>query len=333
MKIIIFRPSSLGEACGVKDHSLELLRQATQQGWTTNIYEFFHDTYPNLNILPKSGEVLVILQFVFFGLHKYGIPWRLVDFCNHIRARPNIKLVVYFHELPQVSGNRLVASFRAYMQWTIASCVGRNADAVVVNQIEEELRLKDRYGRSPFFLPTFSNVGELESFNAMSVRHYDLVVFGTPGRRRRAYEKLGNLTEHCIGGRIIQLIADVGPPIELPEFLESNILIQKYGMCSNKRVSEILADSWAGLFSAPPKQATKSGILAAYCAHGVLPINVEEPISGLPHTDLVPFIYLNGERVDRLEAERIRRHAFDWSRQYPMNEAMVKIVNAAYFSF
>ena len=335
MNIIIFQPQPQPQAgaCGVKDVSLELVSQAAQQGWASSIHEYYGSDYPVLSaILPNSGDVLVILQFVFFGSHKYGLPWQMIDFSKRIRVRSNVSSVFCIHELPQVAGNRLVRSLRAYLQWEIAKRIARNVDAVIINQMGGQC-LRDRHNGPPVFLPAFSNVGELATFDPMQERDIDLVVFGTPVRRQRAYERLCKLNSHCIGGRAIRSIADIGPPIEIPASLESKFSIRKYGLCPKQHVSEILAASWAGLFSAPPGQATKAGVLAAYCAHGVLPINVEEPISGFTDAELAPFIYLNDLPMDALEVVHIRCKAFDWSRQYPINERLVRFINAAKINY
>ncbi len=66
-------------------------------------------------------------------------------------------------------------------------------------------------------------------------------------------------------------ILDVGPEISLPA-TAGGLPIRPQGALPKSEVSELLLDSAAGFVSYAPRFLPKSGVFAAYCAHGVLPI-------------------------------------------------------------
>jgi hypothetical protein len=103
-----------------------------------------------------------------------------------------------------------------------------------------------------------------------------MVLFGGRGARARAYgeqrgELRGDLLAACrsLG---IEEIADVGPPLERTEETVDGIPVRRHGVLPAAEVSRLLLGSLAGFVAYPAYFLPKSTIFAAYCAHGLLPV-------------------------------------------------------------
>jgi hypothetical protein len=131
-------------------------------------------------------------------------------------------------------------------------------------------------------LPVFSNVGEVTHPLPMASREPVAVVFGGP-RRSRVY---GHDERPCAGllDRLaIDRILDIGPATAVPSRF-SGRPVEALGVLPSAEVSARLAIARVGLADYPRHVAAKSGILAAYHAHGVLCVNLTErgePSDGL----------------------------------------------------
>lgn len=122
----------------------------------------------------------------------------------------------------------------------------------------------------------FSNMGEIEDPPAVAERERRLVIFGQLVTRLRIYRRRERLEELCRGLRVTS-IADVGSGTDasIPEEI-AGVKVARLGRLEEAEVSKLLATSLAGAVEYPPEYWAKSGVIAAYAAHGIVPIFFSE---------------------------------------------------------
>lgn len=134
-------------------------------------------------------------------------------------------------------------------------------------------------------LPIFSNVGEPKTLPPHGQRCRRLIVFGHPNSRRLAYQRDRPLLERTCQALAITEICDVGVPINLSRAPIAGVVPQVYGVLPAPALSALLLDAIAGFISfIAPDYLAKSGVFAAYAAHGLTPILSAcqaEPADGL----------------------------------------------------
>jgi hypothetical protein len=120
-------------------------------------------------------------------------------------------------------------------------------------------------------LPVFSNVGEPETRD--NQRRLEIVIFGGAGWRELAYSRYReDLIGVCRKLNITRL-HDIGPPLAVRHQLP--VEVTWHGLLPAPDIGEIMRASLAGFFTYPTPFLGKSGIFAAYAAHGVAPITFD----------------------------------------------------------
>ena len=222
---------------------------------------------------PYSDDQLgtIIIQFSGYGFQRRGVPFSLLRWVKEQKGC-GLKIGVFFHEL-FASGPPWRSSFwLSPLQRHIAAELARLADFWMTNRRASAEWLLLRAGeKRNAVLPTPSNVGELEHFPAQRSR--SIVVFGSPAVRLLTYRHGGpSLLEWA--AREGLAIHDIGPPLHDLEWrarLEQQG-VRFHGRLSAPQVSDLLAKAAFGAIAYPLPYIAKSGIFAAYCAHGVCPI-------------------------------------------------------------
>jgi hypothetical protein len=220
----------------------------------------------------RSGEPeAIVIQFSGYGFHRRGVPFDLLRWIRQRKAE-GTRVGVFFHEL-FASGPPWRSSFwLSPLQRYIATELARLADFWLTNRRASAEWLLRRAGEKPnAVLPTPSNVGELTSLAAQ--RNRSVVVFGSPAVRLQTY-KLGgrSLLDWAAGEGLT--VYDIGPSLQDQEWrlrLEQRG-VAILGRLSAPQVSDLLAKATFGAVAYPLAYIAKSGVFAAYCAHGVCPI-------------------------------------------------------------
>lgn len=248
-----------------------------------------------LRVLSAEGmPSTVLLQYVGYGYEKRGCPvwlargldrWKnqkaetrnpnsLSQFqlsAFSLSARP--RLVTMFHEL-YASGPPWRSSFwtSPIQRWLVMHLATASGHCVT------NLRLCGRVlgkmtGQSEActtVLPVFSNVGEPTQKPDYHERPPRLAVFGTPNWRRQAYVEYRRDLEQLCASLGLDEIVDVGAPCgELPAL---SISRTEKGSLTPELVSQELLSCRAGFFAYAVPYLGKSGIFAAYAAHGLVPV-------------------------------------------------------------
>jgi hypothetical protein len=138
-------------------------------------------------------------------------------------------------------------------------------------------------------VPIFSNMGEPAHVASIAERERRLVVFGQLATRLHVYRWREVLEDLCRKLKIVS-IADVGSgtDADIPDKL-AGIEVTRYGRLPEPEVSNLLNTSLAGAVEYSPEFWAKSGVIAAYAAHGIVPVYFSETGKFAPKLD-TPFI-------------------------------------------
>jgi hypothetical protein len=168
-------------------------------------------------------------------------------------------------------------------------------------------------------IPIFSNVGEPENLRPLGERSRRLVVFGQLVTRIRLYRTHRHTLEDICRRLRIESIVDIGSgqSADIPKTL-AGIEVQSSGWMEEQQVSDLMADSIAGVIGYWPDSWQKSGVIASYLAHGLVPIVVELHNRTIPRPAFVP--YISAEDLSRLSS----------SNGSLTDEKMQSIVDAGY---
>lgn len=216
---------------------------------------------------------VLLIHYVGYGFHKRGIPFWLLRSIYQVRTGyPKIYIGVMFHEL-YATGRFWQSSFwLSPLQRLIALLLAKLSDFWITSR-EGSSNWICRYAANKphAVLPIFSNVGE--SVHYHPGRLSAAVVFGSPGLREGTYQKAGASLFDWAKDNDVEL-HDVGAPLlnaELSNLLKIHEVIQHGELAAND-VSVLLNRMKYGIVRYPLSFVAKSGVFAAFCAHGVLPI-------------------------------------------------------------
>jgi len=320
-------------ANGLSQYNIDTHFMALQQGKT-----LLNDRFPIVPLHAHSAQAFVdaipqqiqavILHFSDYPYDaKRGTPTWLVKALETMKQQRSLRLLVMFHEFP--SFYLLKKTFYLFpWQRSLAWQLAQLADVIITNNavtktlIAKYFLAKDI--QPPILnLPVFSNIGELEQPPPLKQRQRRLIVFGTPGRRARIYQRSEAMLKNCCQFLGIEEICDIGSPLKLNQSTLAGIPLVKMGEQPAARISQLMSDSLAGIvYSTDNGRLAKSGVFETYCAHGLVPIVTQAKASLLDglHTD-THFLFA-GMQTQPLAMERLQAIA-DAAHQWyaPHNQA------------
>jgi hypothetical protein len=224
------------------------------------------------------GGSTVLLHYANYGYQTRGCPVSLVHgLLSWKRSAAGRRLVTIFHEV-YASGPPWRSSFwTSPLQRRLAAALARGGDGAVTSlELYAGLLKRLAPGVEVHVLPIFSTVGEPENVPPLSERSRTMVVFGGPGARDRAYGEQREALEAACQAWRIQEILDIGPALSSVPSNVGNIPVRTLGPLPASEVSRLLLGSFAGFLAYPSTFLGKSTIFAAYCAHGLLPVQPGE---------------------------------------------------------
>ncbi len=222
----------------------------------------------------------LLLQYSGYGYQPRGCPfWLLTGLQRWLALGGSRRLVTMFHELAAFGPPWTSAFWLSLAQKHIARRLAQLSERCMTNRQGYARFIADARGESPdatIVLPVFSNVGEPREARPIASRARRLVVFGGRSWRLAAFGPHREDLQRICQWMGITEIADVGDRIaEVPARL-GEIPVVSHGFLSSQQTSELFLDSRAGFFSYPTAFLAKSGIFAAYCAHGVVPVGPDQ---------------------------------------------------------
>ena len=296
MRLLQIVPHLPPTISGVGDYALILARALREQHDLHTIFAVAHPGREGTEQLdgfaviplPHAAAVLsrlaqqferVLLHYVGYGYHQRGCPIWLVQGLGSSHLARSTKngvrsvapLITMFHEL-FAFGPPWRSSFWTHpIQRWVCCRLARQSLSCATNRTQS-VRLLEHMRRlkAVEHLPVFSNVGELRELPPLPSRTRRMVLFGGEGWRRTSITTdLKALQQACRSLDVTEII-EIGPGITPKP--DIGIFWRTEGCLSPSEISHRMRDAVAGFLSYPTHCLGKSGILAAYAAHGLVPI-------------------------------------------------------------
>lgn len=222
---------------------------------------------------PSTGGTALLLHYSGYGYAKRGAPVWLLRALREFRTRfPQVSVTGMFHELFAFGPPTTSAFWLSPLQRWVTASISRLCDQIVTNRAESATWLNRQNGvrgLQAHVMPVVSNLGENAAAAAPSARANELVLFGYQARSwPGGVEGLRNVLDDLKPARVVVL----GKSTDLPESALQGHPVEKTGWLSPQAASEILSRARYGYLAYHPGYLGKSGILAAYLAHGVVPV-------------------------------------------------------------
>ena len=219
----------------------------------------------------------VILHVSGYGYAKRGAPiWLLKGMRIWRQTHKNCRLLGIFHEL--------FATGRVYNSSFWLSSAQKHVTRAIWNLCDAGLTTTSLYfdqlqawrpdmAQLLHTMPVVSNVGEPESTVPIEERPRKMAVFGHSGVEHKVYagpryKECASIAE-TLG---ILKIIDIGARTITPPSRLGQIPVMSLGQLSPNSVSEQLKSCRFGLLDYDVGRLEKSGVFAAYAAHGVIPV-------------------------------------------------------------
>jgi hypothetical protein len=271
------------------------------------------------SVSAESRVQAVLLHFSGYGYQKRGVPlWLVQGLRIWSRRAGQVPLLTIFHEL-YATGRPWHSSFwlSALQKQIARNILNLSSAAITPTDLYSKRLCKWRNNGATKItaMPVFSGVGEPGCGPAPCGRTAAAVVFGLAGVEDRLFGNLRLEMERITSVLGIEKIFDIGPRLSsVPRTLAGVPVISK-GALPQHAVSELLQDARFGVVAYPLDFIGKSGVFAAYAAHGVVPIVLSDKQGAFD--GLQPWRhFLDGLRLEtRPGAEHlasIQRKLFTW---------------------
>jgi hypothetical protein len=229
------------------------------------------------NLCRQTGARAILLHVSCYGYQQRGVPFWLLEGMRIWRQlQPRTCLVGIFHEL-----------FATGHVWNSSFWLSR-AQRYITRELwrlcDYGLTTNDTYAghlaawrvvtqNHLKVLPVFSNVGEPESIIPLLDRPAHMAVFGRPGVEQGVYSNPISQESAAITNVLgIRNVIDIGDrAMSVPPRL-GHAVVTSMGPLSRCVVSRHLLTCRYGLLNYDVGRLGKSGVFAAYAAHGVIPI-------------------------------------------------------------
>jgi hypothetical protein len=296
-------PRRTAEPSGVADYALALARalrayrgaNSVFLSGTPSVHAMPVDEWKTVCVSKRKAQILaetvqllsaetdaraVLLHFSGYGYQKRGVPvWLVQGLRMWSRRAGRVPLLTIFHELYATGRPWQSAFWVSPLQKQIARSILNLSSAAITPIDVCSKRLSEwRDGTGPKItaMPVFSNVGEPGCGSAPCARAAAAVVFGLAGVEDSIFGIYRSEIERIVSALGIEKIFDVGPRLSSkPRTLTGAPVISK-GVLPKGDVSELLQRARFGFVAYPVDCIGKSGVLAAYAAHGVVPIVLSE---------------------------------------------------------
>jgi hypothetical protein len=226
-----------------------------------------------------SDGPTIILHYSGYGYARNGAPSWLA---NALERRPaqfaSVPVVTTFHELYARGWPWRRAFWNSRRQRDVARRIARASEAAMTNR-DQSARWLEIVSRRPSgsvpSLPVPSNVGEPESVLSWETRPPRAVVFGGRHNKRFLLGASATTSAAILKEYGISELVDIGERVSIPRdiFKARGVRVEQLGYCDHHRVSELLLSSRIGFLDYPFDFLSKSGVLAAYAAHGLAILN------------------------------------------------------------
>jgi hypothetical protein len=229
-----------------------------------------------------------------YGPYAYSRKGETAAFVQAIEElAKDMRVLVFFHEI-YASGMPWKRAFWTNRQQRKSvgnllrfATAGFTSNAKYMQQLQE-LNTADR---SVTKIPIFSNIGEPSGLRPLDQRSRQLVIFGQLVTRVRLYRDHRHDLERVCKQLDVETIVDVGSgqSPHIPTTL-AGATVRSAGWMDERQLSNLMADSIAGIVGYWPDVWEKSGVIAAYQAHALVPILVESSPRRIPAPPYLPYV-------------------------------------------
>jgi hypothetical protein len=229
-----------------------------------------------------DGRAVVLLEYSGYGYAMRGAPLWLVRGLRCVCGPNGVPLVTIFHEISASGPVWTSAFWLAPVQTWCARQIAGGSDGLITTHptgadqlasaVASDMRVEVG--------SVFSNVGEPDERPSFEERTPTAVIFGGGGTKTALYDTCRADTQSALDRWGIETVVDVGPPDAVDSDAFSTT-VEVRGIQPAATISELLLSARIGVLQYPAAYATKSGILAAYMAHGVVPVLIDpKPLGG-----------------------------------------------------
>lgn len=228
--------------------------------------------------LTRARAETVLLHYSGYGFDPAGCCGWLAEGLEQWRASaPGRKLLTIFHEVYATGPLWRTSFWTSLPQRAVARRIGGFSDAAIVTSEGGAAQLRPLAPNLPLtVMPVFSNIGEPPTTPPLALRKPYAIAFGLAPNRTRLYAALARLPspiKDAFRGYGLTRILDIGPPTGVPcEVL--GLPVESLRSLPANTVSAHLSSARMGLLDYPWHVLTKSGVFAAYVAHGTLALNL-----------------------------------------------------------
>lgn len=263
----------------------------------------------------RRDPVALVLHFSGYGYAPRGLCGWLVDEVARARAGlgHRLRVAVVFHELFAFGPPWRSAFWVSLPQQRIAARLAALADVGWTNSERHARWLAPRLraGVPLHTMPVFSNIGEPADVPTVLQRAAQAVVFGTESSRRRVFAALRGREDALRQLGIGTLVeAGSGASVALPL---QGLTLQHNGPMAAEALADLLARSRFALLDHRFDHLAKSGVFAAYAAHGCVAVSTAPP--GAPADGLAEgrhYLGLGRSGAQPADLERVAAAARAW---------------------
>ncbi len=273
-----FIPPSKG-ACGLEDYAKHLASMCSGHNDARNHRHFLSaETSGSMINLPCFNQMerqqTVVLHYSGYGYSKRGAPLWLVRFMRLFRGKhAGMPWITMFHEVAASGPVHTSAFWTRPLQLWVARCLRQLSDAVFTNCSMNMDILREASAKLSgdiCLIPVFSNFGEPATLVPVRDRQSQLVIFTSNFGGRNPTGEFWQGVVQAVAQHHIAKVVLIGRPLSrLPEL---PFPVMNAGFLETGQVSEMLGQSRFGYAFFGPKLLGKSGIFAAFAAHGVIPL-------------------------------------------------------------
>lgn len=220
------------------------------------------------------GRRTLVLQYSGYGYSDCGAPLWLAEGISRWKqdSSGQRRLVTVFHEL-YASGRIWSRSFWfSPRQRRVARRLAQLSDAILTSsQLHADVLRGWNSGIQIAILPIPSNVGEVDQLTE-GRREPIIAVFGQRGNKTRLFLE-NRRNWDTVRSRLPEtVIHDLGPGTGLDIKKLTGLPAREHGTVAKTEVSERLSSALHGALDYGQMTLEKSGVFAALCSHGVVPI-------------------------------------------------------------
>ncbi len=261
--VVYRRPVSSGTTPLEDSYSISYPKSATAEGCLQHVFE----------LIASGNPPPVLLHWGPYAYTSNGLPLPFTSMVEQLSEK--VRLHTLFHET-WAHGWPWRRAFWTRRNQREAACRILSCSNASFTSSDFYHRRLDRLqaGNAPITtVRIFSNIGEIRDPKPLRERARRLVVFGQKTTREGLYRNHAEKIQAVVRNLRLESIVDVGSgESKLIPSLVGTIPVERVGYLSESSLSALLADSVAGVLQYGAEVWEKSGVLAAYQAHGVVPI-------------------------------------------------------------